>query len=121
MHSKSMRQVRSIRRSLPRHALLTLIRVPAVGKLDYCNSVPTAISGHVIDRLQSVINATARLIFSARRSDHITPHHCSVNSVGADPVPAVCWRTAASSLRGGERTFAPGHDTAVAVDAAIAS
>jgi len=31
------------------------------------------VSGDLFDRLQSVLNAAARLIFSARRSDHITP------------------------------------------------
>jgi len=31
------------------------------------------ISGHFTDRLQSALNAAARLVFSARRSEHITP------------------------------------------------
>ena len=30
-------------------------------------------SGHLLDRLQSVLNAAARLVFESRRSDHITP------------------------------------------------
>ena len=30
-------------------------------------------SGCLLDRLQSVLNAAARLIFSARKSEHITP------------------------------------------------
>ena len=30
-------------------------------------------SGHLLDRLQSILNAAARLVFSARRSERITP------------------------------------------------
>ena len=61
-----------IRRSLSRHALITLIRA-LVSKADYCNSVLAGVSGYLMDRLQSVLNAAARLIFSAQRSDSITP------------------------------------------------
>jgi Reverse transcriptase (RNA-dependent DNA polymerase) len=69
----SLRQIRSVRRSLPRHALLTLIRALVVSKVDYCNSVLAGISGQLQNRLQSVLNAAARLVFSARRSERITP------------------------------------------------
>ena len=31
------------------------------------------VSGHLLDRLQSILNAAARLVFSARRSERITP------------------------------------------------
>ena len=63
-----------IRRSLSRHALLTLVRALIVSKVDYCNSVLAAyIPGQLQDRLQSVLNAAARLVFSARRSKRITP------------------------------------------------
>jgi len=40
--------------------------------VDYCCSVLSGVSSHLLDRLQSVLNAAARLTFSARRSDHIT-------------------------------------------------
>jgi len=46
------------------HALKECI----VSKVDYCNSVLAGISGQLQDRLQSVLNAAARLVFSARRS-----------------------------------------------------
>ena len=68
----ALRLVRSVRRCLPHQALLTLIRALVVSKIDYCCSVLAGVSGHLLDRLQSVLNAAARLIFSARRSDHIT-------------------------------------------------
>ena len=69
----TLRQIRSVRHSLPRHALLTLVRALIVSKVDYCNSVLAGMSRHLHDRLQSVLNAAARLVFSARRNDHITP------------------------------------------------
>ena len=56
-----------------RHALLSLVHALVVGKVDYCNSLPAGISGNLIRRLQSVMNAAAGLVFSAKRSDHITP------------------------------------------------
>ena len=67
----ALRQIRSVRRSLPRHALLTLVGALVVSKLDYCNAVLTGAAGNHFDRLQSVLNAAARLIFSARR--HVGP------------------------------------------------
>jgi len=69
----ALRQIRSMRRSLPRHALLTLVRALIVSKVDYCNSVLAGIHGQLQDWLQSVLNAAARLVFSARRSERITP------------------------------------------------
>ena len=44
-----------------------------ISKVDYCNSVLAGIPGQLQDRLQSVLNAAARLVFSARRSERITP------------------------------------------------
>jgi len=35
----ALRHTRSVRRSVPRHALLTLIRSLVVSSVDYCNSV----------------------------------------------------------------------------------
>ena len=69
----ALRQIRSVQRSLSRHALITLLRALVVSKVDYCNSVLAGVSGHLMDRLQSVLNAAARLIFSAQISDSITP------------------------------------------------
>ena len=66
----ALRQIRSVRRSLSRHALLTLVRALIVSKVDYCNSVLAGIPGQLQDRLQSVLNAAARLVF-------LNPHHTS--------------------------------------------
>ena len=68
----ALRQIRSVRRSMSRHALLTLVRALIVSKVDYCNSVLAGIYGQLQDRLQSVLNAAARLVFSARQPERIT-------------------------------------------------
>ena len=60
----------SVRHSLSREALLTLIHALLVSKLDYCNSVLVGVTRTLQRRLQSVFNAAARLVFSARRSEH---------------------------------------------------
>jgi len=53
--------------------LLTLVHAVVVTKVDYCSSVLSGISGQLLQRLQSVFSAAARLVFSARKSEHITP------------------------------------------------
>ena len=58
----ALRQTRSVRRSLLREALLTLIRALIVSKLDYCCSVLAGVYGTLqrrLTRLQSVFNAAA--------------------------------------------------------------
>jgi len=69
----ALRQIRSVRRSLPQHALLTLIRTLVIIQLDQCNSVLVGTSVYLQDRLQSVLNANARPIYSCRTSEHTTP------------------------------------------------
>ena len=82
--------VRSVRRCLPHQALLELIRALVVSKVDYCScSVLAGVSSHLLDRLQSFLE----LIFSARRSDYITPllhdlHWLRVPET--DTVPTLC-------------------------------
>jgi len=50
----ALRQIRSVRRSLPQHALLTLIRTLVITKLDNCNSVLVGTSVYLQDRLPDV-------------------------------------------------------------------
>ena len=74
----ALRQIRSVRRSLSRDALLTLIRALIVSKLDYCCSVLAGVSGTLqrrLTRLQSVFNAAAWLVFSARKSAPVKQQH----------------------------------------------
>jgi len=57
-------QLRTIHRSLSRSVLQSLVSSLVLSWLDYGNSTLTGVSSHVLSRLQSVINAIARLIFS---------------------------------------------------------
>jgi len=68
-----LRQIRSVQRSLPRHAVTSLVTSLVLTRLDYCNSVLVGLPANLLNRLQAVINAAARLICSARKSEHITP------------------------------------------------
>ena len=63
----ALRQIRSVRHSLTRTTLLTLVHALVVTKVDYCSSVLSGISGQLSQRLRSVFNASARLVFSARK------------------------------------------------------
>jgi len=68
----ALRQICSVRRSLTQDALLTLIHSLVITKLDFCYSVLAGVSESLMQRLQSMQNAAARLVFSARRSEHAT-------------------------------------------------
>ena len=68
-----LRQLRGVRRSLPRDAFKALVVALVLSRLDYCNAVLVGLPSTQLDRLQAVMNTAARIIFSARRSDHITP------------------------------------------------
>jgi len=50
-----------------------LIVALVLSRLNYCNSVLFGLPANLIQRLRSVQNAAARLIFRIRRSEHITP------------------------------------------------
>ena len=55
------------------NATKTLVQAFISCRLDYCNSLLYGVSDGLLQRLQSVQNAAARLVTGARRSDHITP------------------------------------------------
>ena len=67
-----LRRLRSIRHSLSRHALLTLVHAFISSRLDFCNSVLYGVSAYLLDRLQSILNAAARLILKVSKYDHIS-------------------------------------------------
>jgi len=75
-----LHQIRSVRHSLSRPALLTILHSLVINKLDSCSSVMAGASDVLLRRLQSVLNAAVRLVFSARKFDHTT--HCFVNYIG---------------------------------------
>ena len=68
-----LRQLRTIRRQVPTSVFQSLIVALVPSRLDYCNSVLFGLPSNLIQRLQSVQNAAARLNFRIWRSEHITP------------------------------------------------
>ena len=62
-----------VRRSIPEDALLTLVHAFITSRVDYCNATLYGLSAGATRRLQTVLNAAARLITGLRRYDHITP------------------------------------------------
>ena len=44
-----------------------------ISRVDYCNSVLAGISGRIPTRLQSILNAAARLVFKTMMREPITP------------------------------------------------
>ena len=53
--------------------MITLICALVVSKRDYCNSILFGVLTTLQRQLQSVLNAAARLVFSARSSAHTVP------------------------------------------------
>jgi len=68
----TLRQLRSIRRCIPTSVFHFLVSALVLSRLDYCNSLLIDLPLTHIQRLQSVQNAAARLIFNLRRCDHFT-------------------------------------------------
>jgi len=68
-----LRQLRSVRRSVPKSVLQSLVTSFVLPRLDYRNANLAGIPLYLLKRLQSVMNSAARLVFSSSRYDHITP------------------------------------------------
>ena len=68
----AMRQIRTIRRSLPSSALEMLVTSLVHSRLDYCNVVFAGLPLCDMRRLQSVWNSSIRLVTGARKFDHMT-------------------------------------------------
>jgi len=69
----ALRQLRSIRRSVSNDVMQSLIVALVFSRLDYGSATLAGLPKQLMDRLQSVQNAAARLIFNACRQDHIQP------------------------------------------------
>ena len=68
-----LRQLRSVRRCLPFEARRSLVTAFIANRLDYCNAILYNVAAGTIQRLQVVLNATARLIIDLIKYDHLTP------------------------------------------------
>jgi len=66
-------RLRAIKQSLTSDATRTLVHAFVSSRLDICNSLLAGVSSQLLQRLQVVQNAAARLVTGARRSEHMTP------------------------------------------------
>ena len=68
-----LRQLRSVVRSLSVHGAEAVVHAFIACLLDYYNSLLTGVNDGLLQRLQSVQDAAARLVTSMQRCEHITP------------------------------------------------
>jgi hypothetical protein len=68
-----IRNISRIRKYISYDITKILVHAFVTSRLDHCNSLLYGIPKHLIQRLQYVHNAAARLISLSHRSDHITP------------------------------------------------
>ena len=66
---RSLHQIRTIPRSLELHAASMLVSSLVMSRIDYCNCILAGLPAHSIARLQSVLNADARVIHQRRKFD----------------------------------------------------
>ena len=67
-----LRRIRTIRRSLSTRSMLTLTHSFICNRIDFCNSILHGVSLVQLDRLQSILNASARVVLNIRKFDHIS-------------------------------------------------
>ena len=68
-----LRQLRPLTRCMTSEAINTLTHAFISSRLDYCNVLYCGIVEGLLNRLQSVQNAAARLVTGLGRREHITP------------------------------------------------
>lgn len=68
-----LRRIRSVRRYLPVTGAIHLVRAFVLTRIDYCNSVLLGLPEAKLNRLQSVLNLAAKIVFGCRWCDHVTP------------------------------------------------
>ena len=77
--SRCFAALRQIRRSVPSATLQMLVVALVHSRMDYGNGVLVGLPAYLTRRLQSILNAAARLIYRLRTRDHITDAIISLN------------------------------------------
>ena len=70
---RQLRLIRSCIKSLPFEAARAAIAAFVTSRVDSCNSLLAGAPACLLDGLQSVLNAAARLLCNRRKYDHVTP------------------------------------------------
>jgi hypothetical protein len=68
-----LRQLKAIRKNLPVNVAKSLVNAFVVSRLDYCNGLYANLPAVQMNRLQSVLNAAARLLFKTSKFSSVTP------------------------------------------------
>ena len=67
-----LRDITFIRKYLSTDEIKSLVNSIVVARIDYCNALYTGLSVHNMSRLQRLQNSCARVIYGARRRDHVS-------------------------------------------------
>ena len=67
-----LRRLRTVRRSLTKESLLTLVHAFGTSRVDHCNGLLFGSHSYLLDRLQSVLNSAARLVLNIPKFSHIS-------------------------------------------------
>jgi len=73
-----MRLIRSVRRSVSKAVLLSLVTALVLSRVDYGNATLAGLPARQLCRLQSILHAAAWIVFRARKFDHVTPLLCEL-------------------------------------------
>ena len=68
----NLRRIRAIRPFLTLNATKALVQALVMSHLDYCNSLLVGISVDLLNKLQVVQNAAARVVYRLRKYDHVS-------------------------------------------------
>jgi len=68
----ALRRLRSIRRLVSQPVRLSLVTSLIMTRLDYGSATLAGLPVHLLNRLQSVLNAAARFVCYAQKYDHVT-------------------------------------------------
>jgi len=82
-----LRQIRSIRRSVTRPVLQSLVASMVLTRLDYGCSTLAGLPAWQLNRLQSVVNSAARLVYSAKVSFFVSSTGCASQSGSTSASP----------------------------------
>ena len=69
----NIRNIAKIRKYTDEESAKTVVHAFVTAKLDSCSSLLYGLPQHIISRLQSIQNTTARVVTRTRKFDHITP------------------------------------------------
>ena len=68
-----LRRIKSCRRSLTRTTAATVVNSLIITRLDYCNGLLAGCTKQTLEKLQRVLNCSARVIFGGYSRQNLTP------------------------------------------------